>query len=151
MKIIELHKVSELEKYFQNEIQIFSKTLFTYLNGRSHVIFSLGFCTWKEIELTEMINAKWRFGKVLLFPLIKLSKSFEFTHFQSINHTTIKQNYLFNIKFQNLEFWDVTGPHDNTHNGENKTVCCINHWVTWSLWIWNIFKWNSNIFNNLFI
>ena len=25
-----------------------------------------------------------------------------------------------------------------------------NHWVAWSLWIWNIFKWNSNIFNNPF-
>ena len=25
-----------------------------------------------------------------------------------------------------------------------------NHWVAWSLWIWNISKWNSNIFKNPF-
>ena len=30
-----------------------------------------------------------------------------FTQFHSSNHTT-KQNYLFNITFQNLEFWDIT-------------------------------------------
>ena len=34
-------------------------------------------------------------------------KSFEFTHFQTINQT-INQIYLFIITFQNLEFWDVT-------------------------------------------
>ena len=34
-------------------------------------------------------------------------KSFEFTHFQSINQT-INQIYLFIITFQNFEFWDVT-------------------------------------------
>ena len=47
------------------------------------------------------------FGKVLLFPLIQLSKGFKFTHFRTINQT-IKQIYLFIITFQNLEFWDVT-------------------------------------------
>ena len=26
-----------------------------------------------------------------------------------------------------------------------------NHWVTWSLWIGNIFEWNSNIFRTLLI
>ena len=36
-------------------------------------------------------------------------KSFEFTHFQTINQT-ISQIYLFIITFQNLEFWDVTMP-----------------------------------------
>ena len=34
-------------------------------------------------------------------------KSFEFTHFQTINQT-ISQIYLFIVTFQNLEFWDVT-------------------------------------------
>ena len=34
-------------------------------------------------------------------------KSFEFTHFQTINQT-INQIYLFIITFQNLEFWEVT-------------------------------------------
>ena len=51
------------------------------------------------------------FGEVLLFPLIQLSKSFNFhsiSHNQSHNNQTNNHNYLFNIAFQNLEFWDVT-------------------------------------------
>ena len=49
--------------------------------------------------------------KVLLFPLIQLSKSFKFhpvSHNQSHNNQTNNHKYLFNITFQNLEFWDVT-------------------------------------------
>ena len=39
------------------------------------------------------------------------SKVSNFTHFQSINQTN-NHNNLFNITFQNLEFWDVTNlPH----------------------------------------
>ena len=39
------------------------------------------------------------------------SKVSHFTHFQSINQTN-NHNNLFNITFQNLEFWDVTNlPH----------------------------------------
>ena len=75
-------KVSKFE-IFPNEIQIFSKTLFIYLNGRSHIIFTLGFCD-------EMTLSSWRsrkmpdesFGKVLLFPLIQLKK----INFHSISH-----------------------------------------------------------------
>ena len=51
------------------------------------------------------------FGKVILFPLIQLPKSFEFhsiSHEQTHHNQTINQNYLFIITFQNLEFWDVT-------------------------------------------
>ena len=51
------------------------------------------------------------FGKVLLFPLIQLSKSFRFhsiSHNRSHNNQTNNHNHLFNITFQNLEFWDVT-------------------------------------------
>ena len=54
------------------------------------------------------------FGKVLLFPLIQLSKVFSFqsfSHNQSHNNQTNNHNNLFNITFQNLEFWDVTGWH----------------------------------------
>ena len=55
------------------------------------------------------------FGKVISFPLIQLSKVSNFTQFHSIHQTnnqTIKHSYLFNITFQNLEFWDVTNlPH----------------------------------------
>ena len=39
-------------------------------------------------------------------------EKFEFTHFQSTNQT-INQIYLFNIRFQNLEFWDVTNQQRN--------------------------------------
>jgi hypothetical protein len=48
------------------------------------------------------------FGKVILFPLIELSKSFQISHKHPHHNQAINQNYLFNITFQNLEFWDVT-------------------------------------------
>ena len=72
--------------------------------------------------LHEMNLNSWR-GKmqseVLGKPFHSLSLYFQkvsnFTHFQSINQTnnqTINHIYLFNITFQNLEFWDVTNlPH----------------------------------------
>ena len=43
------------------------------------------------------------FGKVLLFPLIELSKK-SISHNQSHNNQTNNHNYLFNITFQNFEF-----------------------------------------------
>ena len=52
MKIIELLKVSEFE-IFSNGIHIFSKPFFIYLNGRSHIILSLGICD-------EMNLNSWR-------------------------------------------------------------------------------------------
>ena len=69
MKIIELLKVFEFE-IFPNEIQIFSKTLFIYLNGRSHVIFSLGFCDEMNLNSWRSESKGVSFGKVILFPLI---------------------------------------------------------------------------------
>ena len=59
-----------------------------------------------------MILNSWRslkFGKVISFPLIQLSKSFNhsISHSHSHNNQINNQNYLFNITFQNLEFWDV--------------------------------------------
>ena len=44
------------------------------------------------------------FGKVLLFHLIKPSKSFKL---HTTKHTS-NHYYLINITFKNLEFWDVT-------------------------------------------
>ena len=91
MKIIELLKVSEFE-IFSNEIQIFSTTLFIYLNGRSHVIFSLGFCD--EINLNS-----WRseskvnvLGKSFYSLSFNFQKVSNFTQFHTSNHTTIKQS-----------------------------------------------------------
>ena len=39
-----------IRKYFQMEFKYFSNTLFIYLNGRSHVIFSLGFCGERNLN-----------------------------------------------------------------------------------------------------
>ena len=62
---------------------------------------------WNEFEFMEIKMEDESFGKVLLFPLIQLSKFSNSTHFQSINQTN-NHNNLFYITFQNLEFWDVT-------------------------------------------
>lgn len=57
MKIIELLEVYEFE-IFSNEIQTFSTTFSFNLNGRSHVIFSLGFCVEKHLNSWRFIKAK---------------------------------------------------------------------------------------------
>ena len=80
----------------KNEIQIFSKTLFILI-GRSHVIFTLGFCIWQEFEFMEIRMQSEKFGKVISFPLIQLSKSFKFhsiSHNQSHNNQTNNHKYL---------------------------------------------------------
>ena len=46
-------------------------------------------------------------GKSFYSLSFNCQKVSNFTQFHSSNHTT-KQNYRFNITFQNLEFWDVT-------------------------------------------
>ena len=92
MKIIELHKVLEFE-IFPNGIQIFSKTLWNS-NGRSHVIFTLGFCVEMNLNSWTSNCKDESFGKVLLFPLIQLSKVSNSTHFQSINQTNNHIIYL---------------------------------------------------------
>ena len=42
---------------------IIFQTPFSFLNGRSHVIFSLGFCIWKEFEFMEIKMQKESLGK----------------------------------------------------------------------------------------
>ena len=61
----------------------------------------------KEFEFTGIIKAKMKVWESPFIPSHLTFKSFEFTHFQTINQT-INQIYLFIITFQNLEFWDVT-------------------------------------------
>ena len=86
------------------------KTLFIS-NGRCHIIFTLGFCDEMNLNSWTSNCKDESFGKVLLFPLIQLSKSFKFHPFHTINHTN-NHIYLINITFQNLEFWDVRNlPH----------------------------------------
>ena len=75
---------------------------------RSHFISSLEspWVAWSLNYLQmrfNIISNGNTFGKVLLFPLIQLSKVSNFTHFQSINHTTKKLSIYYNIpKFRIL-------------------------------------------------
>ena len=88
------------------EFKYFSNTLFI-LNGRSHVIFSLGFCSSKEFEFMEIRKQNESLRKSFYSLSFNFQKGFEF-HSISHNNQTINQIYLFIITFQNLEFWDVT-------------------------------------------
>ena len=76
----------------------------------------------------QIISDGNTFGKVLLFPLIQLSKSFKL-HSISPNHShnnqTNNQNYLFNITFQNLEFWDVTSAQRNYATTEKEFLAVV--------------------------
>ena len=56
----------------------------------------------KRISIHGDHKSKMKVWESPFIPSHLTFKSFEFTHFQSINHTTIKQDYLFNITFQNL-------------------------------------------------
>ena len=58
-ELIELLKVSKFE-IFQMEIQIIFEPLFISLNGRSHIVFTLGFCN--EFELREIKMQDESFG-----------------------------------------------------------------------------------------
>ena len=103
-EIIELLKVSELEIFSKWNSNIFN-TPCHLNNGRSHVIFSPGFYIWKEFEFKEIRNAKMKVWESPFIPSHLTFKSFKFP----LNFTqSINQNYLFNITFQNLEFWVVT-------------------------------------------
>ena len=104
MKIIELHKVSELE-IFPIEIQLFSNALSFTLNGRI-ISFSLkGFVFEKNLNSRRSESKYESLGKSfysLSFNFQKVSNSL------TSGQQTINQIYLFIITFQNLEFWDVT-------------------------------------------
>ena len=66
-----------------------------YSNGRSHVIFSLGFCIWKKIEFSEILNAKWKFEKVLYSLSFNFQKfQISLTFSQSITQQSNKQSKL---------------------------------------------------------
>ena len=93
MKVIELHKVSELE--------IFSKWNSSIFNTPCHLNKWKKSCHllsrvlwWKELEFTKIIKAKMKVWESPFIPSHLTFKSFKFTHFQSINQT-INQNYLF--------------------------------------------------------
>ena len=81
---------------------------FGIFNGGSHVIFTVGFSVWNEFEFMGIKSQNESLGKSFY------SLSFNFKKFQnhsvSHNRSHNKHNHLFNITFQNLEFWDVTFP-----------------------------------------
>ena len=83
------------------------KTLFIYLNGRSHVIFSRGFCDERIWIHGDHKSKNESLGKSFYSLSFNFQKVSNFTQFHTLNQT-INQNYLFNITFQNLEFWDFT-------------------------------------------
>ena len=93
-ELIQLLKVSKFE-IFQNGIHIIFKPLFISLNGRSHIIFTLGFCD--EMNL----NSWWSKCKMKVSGKSFYSLSFNFQkvlNFQSFsdNHTTTKQTIIIN-------------------------------------------------------
>ena len=58
-------------KYFEDEIQkSFQSPLSFKINGRSHIIFTLGFCVEKKLNSLEDQKQSESFGKVILLPLI---------------------------------------------------------------------------------
>ena len=56
----------------------------------------------KEFEFTGIIKAKMKVWESPFIPSHLTSKKFR------IHSLSVNQIYLFNITFQNLEFWDVT-------------------------------------------
>ena len=79
-------------KYFQMKFKYFQQPFSFNLNGRSNVIFSLGFCIWKEFEFREIKMQNESLGKSFYSLSFNFQKVSNFTQFQSINHTTIKQS-----------------------------------------------------------
>ena len=92
MKIIELLKVSEL-KISPMEFKYFSNTLFIYLNGRSHVIFSPGFRGEKNLNSRRSRMKNENLGKSFYSLSFNFQKVFEFTHFHSINQSNLSVYY----------------------------------------------------------
>ena len=79
---------------FPNEIQLFSNTLSFNLNGRIHVIFSLGFCVEKNLNSWRSESKYESLGKSsysLSFNFQKVSNSLTFR--QSIKQS-VKSIYL---------------------------------------------------------
>ena len=106
LKFLSLKYFKWNSNHFQTPFHFFKWKKSYYLHSR--VLW------WNEFEFRKIKMQDESFGKVLLFPLIQLSKSFKFhsiSHNQSHNNQTNNHNYLFNITFQNLEFWDVTNYH----------------------------------------
>ena len=106
MKIIELHEVYEL-KYFQMKFNYF-QIPFQLNKWKKSCHLLSRVLWWKEFEFTEIRNAKMKVWESPFIPSHLTFKKFRISlNFTQANRT-INRNYLFNITFQNLEFWDVT-------------------------------------------
>ena len=110
MKIIELLKVSELEKYFQIKFKLFRNPFHLFKWKKSYHLLSRVLYL-KRIWIHGDHKCKMKVWESPFIPSHLTFKKFEFhSHSvnQSHNNQTNNQIYLFIITFQNLEFWDVT-------------------------------------------
>ena len=93
MKIIELLKFFGFENISKWNSNIFKNPFHLFKWKKScHLLFRVLYL--KRIWIHGVHKCKMKVWECPLFSLVQLSKSFEFTHFQSINQT-INQNYLF--------------------------------------------------------
>ena len=89
-------------KYFQIKFKSFQNPFHLFKMEEVMLSSLQGFVT-KRIWIQEDHKCKMKVWESPFIPSHLTFKSFEFTHFLSIN-----QIYLFIITFQKLEFWDVT-------------------------------------------
>ena len=97
-------------KYVQKEFKSFQNP-FHFKWKKSYFLHSRGLW-WIKIWIHwESKMQSESLGKSFHSLSLTFSKSFKFhsvSHNQSLTIKQINQSYLFNITFQNLEFWDVT-------------------------------------------
>ena len=95
LKFLNLKYFKWNSNHFQTPFHFFKWKKSYYLHSR--------ILWWNEFEFFKIKMQNESFGKVLLFSLIKLSKSFNFhsvSHNQSHKNQKNNHNYLFNITFQ---------------------------------------------------
>ena len=92
--------------HFQTPFHFFKWKKSYYLHSRD--------LWWNGLEFREIKMQDEKFWESPFIPSHATFKSFNFhsiSHNQSHNNQTNNHNNLFNITFQNLEFWDVTNYH----------------------------------------
>ena len=67
------------------------KPLFISWNGRSHIIFTLGFCDEMNLNSLRSIRQRGKSWKVISSLSFNFQKVSNFTQFHTSNHTTIRQ------------------------------------------------------------
>ena len=93
-------------KYFPNEIKMFSTPLVILNKWKKSCHLLSRVSWWKEFEFMRIRKENESLGKSFYSLSFNFQKVSNLTQFHIAHHTS-NQNYLFNITFQNLEFWDV--------------------------------------------